>query len=213
MSETYVIKKIMEPFTDDVWEQIPTLRVQNFPWDENGYKPETIAKICYRDKAIHVFLKSYEKKIRAVYESINDPVCRDSCMEFFFILNPESDDRYMNMEMNPIGTFLLGFGKDRHSRFKIEGLSPDIFNIKTSVKKDRINQYNGEYWTLQYEIPFSFLEKYYGKTEIRSGKIIKGNVYKCGDDTEYPHYGCWNRVTSEKPDFHRPECFGDFILE
>ena len=135
MSETYVIKKIMEPFTDDVWEQIPTLRAQNFPWDENGYKPETIAKICYSDKAIHVFLKSYEKKIRAVYESINDPVCRDSCMEFFFILNPESDDRYMNMEMNPIGTFLLGFGKDRHSRFKIEGLSPDIFNIKTSVKR------------------------------------------------------------------------------
>jgi hypothetical protein len=66
MSETYVIKKIMEPFTDDVWEQIPTLRVQNFPWDENGYKPETIAKICYSDKAIHVFLKSFMSSFLAM---------------------------------------------------------------------------------------------------------------------------------------------------
>ena len=42
---------------------------------------------------------------------------------------------------------------------------------------------------------------------------MKGNFYKCGDDTKYPHFGCWNEVVWEEPDFHRPECFGDLILE
>ena len=213
MSETYVIKKVGDHFTEEQWGEIPELQLNNFPWDENGYKPKTIAKIAYNNEGLHVFLKSYEKKIRAVHESINDPVCQDSCMEFFFNPDPTFDDRYMNLEMNPIGTFLLGLGKDRHCRSQLQGLSDDVFNIRTSVNKGKKDQYNDEFWTLQYTIPFSFLERYYGKLDIKPGMVMKGNVYKCGDLTEYPHYACWNLVNSDKPDYHRPESFGQFVLE
>lgn len=212
MSKTYVIKKVSNLFTEDLWDGIPELHLEHFPWDENGYKPKTTAKICYNDHGIHVFLKSYEKKIRAVYESINDPVCQDSCMEFFFNPNPKADDRYMNLEMNPIGTFLLGLGKDRHSRSQLQGLSADMFNIRTSVSKEQREHYTEDYWTLKYEIPFSFLEKYYGKLDIKPGMKMRRNVYKCGDSTEYPHYACWNFVGSDNPDYHLPEYFGEFVL-
>lgn len=213
MSETYMIKRVDDCFTEEQWENVPELSLKYFPWDENGYKPKTSAKIAYNNEGIHVYLKSYETKIRAEYESINDPVCQDSCMEFFFNPNPEKDDRYMNMEMNPIGTFLLGMGKDRYSRGQLQGLSADIFNIKTSVEKGKKDQYKDEFWTLQYTLPFSFLEKYYGKLDIKSGSTMKGNVYKCGDKTDYPHYACWNFVRSDKPDYHRPESFGLFVFE
>ena len=213
MLETYQIKKVSDQFTQEHWDDVPELQLKYFPWDKNGYKPKTTAKIAYNSQGIHVYLKSYEKKIRAVCESINDPVCQDSCMEFFFNPNPEFDDRYMNLEMNPIGTFLLGLGKDRHSRGQLQGLSADIFNIKTSVKKEEKDQYSDDSWSLQYTIPFSFLEKYYGKLDIKSCMAMKGNVYKCGDNTEYPHYACWNLVKSDKPDYHRPESFGQFVLE
>ena len=35
-----------------------------------------------------------------------------------------------------------------------------------------------------------------------------GNFFKCGDLTEQAHYLSWNPVTSEQPDFHRPQDFG-----
>ena len=38
--------------------------------------------------------------------------------------------------------------------------------------------------------------------------VLKANFYKCGDKLSVPHYLSWNPVTTEKPDFHRPEYFG-----
>ncbi len=212
MYNSYIIKKVNEISAGIDWEQIPELNVDNFPWDETGYRPKTVAKICYSNKGLHVFLKSYEKNIRAVNNCINDPVCQDSCMEFFFNPNPEKDDRYMNLEMNPIGTFLLGFGKDRHTRGQLKNLNNETFEIKTVVNKENVKCFDEDFWTLEYIIPFSFMEQYYGILEIKPGKKLKGNVYKCGDKTEIPHYGCWNRINWEKPDFHRPDFFGEFIL-
>jgi tRNA-dihydrouridine synthase A len=34
-----------------------------------------------------------------------------------------------------------------------------------------------------------------------------GNLYKCGDKTPQPHYLSAFPIQSEKPDYHRPECF------
>ena len=39
------------------------------------------------------------------------------------------------------------------------------------------------------------------------------NFYKCGDETQKPHYLSWNPVKTSKPDFHRPEYFGKLIFE
>ena len=41
---------------------------------------------------------------------------------------------------------------------------------------------------------------------------VRANFYKCGDKTAHPHFLSWNPVVSSKPDFHRPECFGELIL-
>jgi hypothetical protein len=49
--------------------------------------------------------------------------------------------------------------------------------------------------------------------DFSSGKRMKGNFQKCGDKTKFPHYGSWNRIDTPEPDFHRPEYFGDLILE
>ncbi|MGN1071022.1 MAG: carbohydrate-binding family 9-like protein [Candidatus Fimadaptatus sp.] len=42
---------------------------------------------------------------------------------------------------------------------------------------------------------------------------MRGNVYKGGGKTRFEHYGMWNPVTSDHPDFHRPESFGLLVLE
>jgi len=65
-----------------------------------------------------------------------------------------------------------------------------------------------EKWILQYEVPFSLIEKYFGSV----GSCLHANFYKCGDKTVHPHYACWNPVGGEKPNFHQPESFGKLIL-
>lgn len=195
-----------------VWEEIPPLFIDNFPWDENGYKPKTEVRIFYSDTKFYLLFKVFEYEIRAECVNINDPVCTDSCVEFFFNPAPERDDRYMNFEINPIGTFLLEIGKDRYSRKPINDVSPEMFEIFTSVTKDSVKNYKGPLWMVQYSIPFSFIEKYYGKLDFCCGKVVKANFYKCGDKTRYPHWACWNKIEAPYPDFHRPEFFGELIL-
>lgn len=212
---TVIMKMDEKDFISDhkIWEGISPINIDNFPWNENNYMPRVEAKICYTDSHFHVYFKVYEKKIRAVYTNMNDPVCRDSCVEFFFNPNPEDDDKYLNFEINVIGNLLLGLGRERSDRVCLNGFSPELFKIQSSVSRDKVNNYNSDFWTIEYSIPFTFIEKYYGKVRFVSGQKIAANFYKCGDDTEYPHYGCWNPIVNEVPDFHRPEFFGTLILE
>jgi len=36
----------------------------------------------------------------------------------------------------------------------------------------------------------------------------KANFFKCGDDTQQPHFLSWQPIDTPRPDFHRPEFFG-----
>lgn len=43
-------------------------------------------------------------------------------------------------------------------------------------------------------------------------KTAKAGFYKCGDETGRPHYGSWQKVETDAPDFHRPEFFESFEI-
>ena len=79
--------------------------------------------------------------------------------------------------------------------------------VKTAVKEE-------DKWSVEAFVSINDLNKIYGvdKEVFKVGYEFKGNFYKCGDETEIEHYLMWNRVETEKPDYHRPEYFGKFIL-
>ena len=60
--------------------------------------------------------------------------------------------------------------------------------------------------------PLKLIETVYGNADYQTGRVIRANFYKCGDETPIPHFGMWSPVDNETPDFHRPEYFGKFIL-
>lgn len=131
-------------------------------------------------------------------------ICTDSCMEFFFSPVPE-DGRYFNIELNLNGAIFLGFG---HGRADSIRLIPEdhkkLFNIRTNKTADG--------WEIFYEIPLEFLHVFYPDYDFKSGRVIRANCFKCGDLTVQPHYMMWNETTSETPDFHRPQDFGRMIF-
>lgn len=67
---------------------------------------------------------------------------------------------------------------------------------------------------MKYYIPDSFLKKWYPdvdeKSQGNSATVAKGNVYKCGEETDHSHFTVWSEVLVKNPDFHQPDFFGIF---
>lgn len=197
---------------EDIWDEIPKIEIGIFPWDTNGYKPESEAQMFYTDVDFRLRLSSKEKNIRAVNLNMNENVYEDSCLEFFLLPGLLGERKYMNFEFNALGVLLLGIGDGRNNRIHPK-INPDKFEIKASLNIENMKNYNGDLWTIEFKIPFDFLEEHYGRHDFLSGYKMKANFYKCGDKTEYPHYGCWNPIENLTPDFHLPQYFGELILE
>lgn len=59
-------------------------------------------------------------------------------------------------------------------------------NVFSTVSEKTLEAYNGPYWEVAWQIPFAYLEKYYGKMYFSAGKRMKANFYKCGNEAEFP---------------------------
>jgi len=213
----YTVKKLdydVVSFTNkDLWENIKSIEIKHYLWMNNGYTPKVIAKLLYSDNYIYVFFKVFEKKISIQYTNLGDPVYKDSCVEFFFNPFPYKSKDYFNIEINAAGAMLIGVGESRaaekRNTFSKDELSG--FEIITSVKQPLSGYHGKDFWTLHYKIPIKFFENHY-KISFASEPGI-GNFYKCGDETEFEHYGAWNFIHNKTPNFHLPQYFGEIQFE
>ena len=205
------IDKSQERFSrQSFWKDVPLLEIGNYLWMRNNYKPKVDAQICYSDNFLFLRFEAFEKEIRATYAEINSPVYKDSCVEFFFNPFPEISETYFNFEINPLGAMLVEFGKDR----KRNALSVDEIKgieVDASVTAPVEGLHGAESWRIYCKIPLAIFERYYRKEFLFDN--AKGNFYKCGDETKFKHYGAWNEIISEKPNFHLPQFFGELIFE
>ena len=141
-------------------------------------------------------------------------------MEFFFQPDPQRDPRYINLEFNSLGTHLIGMGTGRHDLRFLQYTDRELLDVRSGILKapgDGEGGVNQERpgirgWFVSFAVPFAYLKKYFPDFSPHKGVLMKGNFYKCGDLTLYPHYGCWSSIRYEKPDFHRPEYFGELVF-
>jgi len=181
------------------WQEVPCVNVLEQPWFFVS-EIKMSCQLMWDEENLYIHQYANEKNIRSTYTTHLSHVCDDSCMEFF--ISPKTDDkRYFNFEVNPYGAMMLGFGRGREDRIKLLVKNPtEYFNIKTNVNADN--------WEVFYTIPLSFFEIFFPGFFFERGMNMNVNFYKCGDKTEQPHYITWNKVTSSKPDYHRPSDFG-----
>lgn len=177
--------------------------IQTTPWAAYPYRPQVAFAMAHGDRG--VFLKFYveEKHIRAVYSEPNDPVYKDSCVEFFVSFGDEM--QYYNFEFNCAGTCLLSFGKERARRIMSSDELIRSIAFRSSIKPASSKD-STIGWELTLSIPFSAFQ--YHEIDSLGGKKCRANFYKCGDDLPEPHFVVWNEIKTEEPDYHRPEFFG-----
>jgi len=211
MALSYEIVRVRKDFDvgspPGVWRAIPALNIGHYLWMKNGYEPPVEVRVCTSERYLYVRFDVLEKRVRARFTGFQDPVYKDSCVEFFVDVFPGLKLGYVNFEANAAAAFLIAFGPDRHQRRPLRKEELHGFQSSSSIKGPVDGDIPAGSWALAYKVPLDLFRRLYGR-EVRPGHRAAGNFYKCGDETEFPHYGAWSPVGTPEPDFHRPEFFG-----
>lgn len=192
-----------EQISEAKWRDAPIAQMNHWHAEGTQYHPPAFGQLIETHQAFYVRLRCEESKPQAIQSLPNSPVCTDSCLEFFLNPVPE-ENRFMNFEFNAKGTML--FGINECGQFHC--LDP-LFHTGC-FPHARVSR---EEWEIQFCIPKCLLHRLFPSYDSEKARKMRGNFYKCGDNTRQPHYGSWSKVTRNPVDFHCPECFGVFLLE
>ena len=64
-------------------------------------------------------------------------------------------------------------------------------------------------WEVTVAIPWTTMGYEAGKLPTS----LRANLYKCGDKTPHPHFLSWAPIEEAQPAFHRPQFFGELLLQ
>ena len=173
----------------------------NMKWIANQgiMHPMVTAEVTRTEKSLTVKFTVEEPVdcFRAAVQEDNGRSWEDSCVEVF-LQNPANPAEYFNFETTSRGFVLAARGSRRENR---QTLPLDaIAKIKRSGTAPSI-QDDSVYWCMEIEIPAEI----FGIKKFK--EPLCGNLYKCGDKSNTPHYLSAYPIETEKPDFHRPEFF------
>ena len=177
-------------------------------WSELNHIPDTKFTIAYNADAIVVKYYVSEGYHQATFTQPNDPVFKDSCVEFFIAIDDSGN--YYNFEFNSLGTCLASYGKDRNGRTKLDkGIINEIV-CWVDWKEDPHTEMRFKWELTVVLTPAVFI--YNQITHFTSGRY-KANFYKCGDDLAEPHYLAWNKIANPVRDFHQLDYFGLLLFD
>ncbi|THU32449.1 hypothetical protein FAM09_27025 [Niastella caeni] len=190
-----------------ILDKAPRQQLVYVPWADFPYRPEVLFSIAHGCDAVFIKYFVKEKTVRAVNNTLNSPVYKDSCVEFFIGFGNEP--AYYNFEFNCIGTHLIGYGANNTDRT----LLPNEISQQVKYKSELTNDQNQETigWELTLLIPVSVF--YFHNIQSINGRQCVANFYKCGDELPEPHFVTWSNIQWPQPNFHLRQFFGTLVFE
>jgi hypothetical protein len=181
--------------------------IDHSPWPDFPQEPATSFTIAHIKDAILLKFYVAEPDPRITFYTANDPVYKDSCVEFF--ISWDAGRTYYNLESNAIGTCLIGYGAGRENRSPLSTeLIQTVGHYSSLPSSSQDEPSTG--WSLTLKIPLEIFIHDSITTLPATG--AKANFYKCGDDCAAPHYLAWNNIATPSPDFHQSRFFGDLLF-
>lgn len=184
------------------WSTVPAAQIDNYGW-QSAEKFEARAQlVLVKGQKFVCRMVCLQPDPWANCNENGDKIWLDSVLELFVKFGA---DGYLNVEMNSRGNKLEEFGESRQMRTRLSG-------ITTVTARKACDS-----WQLEVTLPLSKVKSLYhgfDTDQIKEGFEFGLNFYKTGLDpkTGLSHYGMWNPVESERPDFHRPDQFGTGVI-
>ncbi len=205
----YIVKHISKP--------AEVAEVANFRPESSVFRPKVSVRLNYDDDGIHGVFQVEDQFVRSVWTNFQDPVWKDSCVEFF--MQPKPDKGYFNLEMNAGGAHLCFYITDPtripggfKEYVKLPTEIGQTIRIQSSLPKTVDPEIKEPVsWDLKFFVPFAALEKFVGPIGNIKGQEWRGNFYKCGDELSQRHWASWSPV--DELNFHLPRCFGTILFE
>ena len=186
-------------------EEAQKIKVDYPNWGFEEYLPETTAQLAYDETGFYVKFVVKEANPQIDRTKHQTSVCQDSCVEFFVNFDPEHSDKYINIEVNAIGTVNSALRTDIRNYESLSDDEIERFHIKPFI--------HDKEWGVEYHISEAFLQSKYPGFKMENCKYIKCNMYQCGNEHMPKHRLSLFPVLSEKPNFHLPEFFGIIKVE
>ena len=186
---------------------LPFYRIDAVNWETYPYCPEASFRIAHNGEVIFLNFRVNESDIKAVCNHDNGRIWEDSCVEFFVSFDEQS---YYNIECNCIGKLLIAKGFGREGRIPLPEALLKHIDRWSSLGYSPVENLIGD-WEVSLIIP---KEIFYPEISKNFNNIkARGNFYKCGDNLQTPHFLSWSPINCKNPDFHRPEFFGELLLD
>ena len=177
-------------------------------WPETfPYAPLCSGRVARTKDALVVDFRVSGLDLRAQNTEDNGRQWEDSCVEVF-IKDPEKAD-YYNFEINALGKVLACYGPVREGRTRRPQEQMEQILRFGHLEGGPLDKEGVQTWRVGVVIPFELIGVDHGNLP----HSIRANFYKCGDKTAHPHYLSWSPIDTPKPDFHRPEFFGELLLK
>ncbi|GAB6095827.1 carbohydrate-binding family 9-like protein [Desulfatiferula olefinivorans] len=204
---------LTDPFDQGIWAGVPAQTLDFYMGDPPRHRPLTRFKIAWDTDMVLIAFEVHDRYVLARGRSYQAPVCRDSCVEFFFTPGSRRDTGYFNLEINCGGTGLFEFHPDQapplsmpREAFDRIGIRPELPAVIDPEIPDPLT------WRLTALLPVDILRPYGPVTPPRPGAVWRGNIYKCADHSSHPHWLTWAPVLFPRPRFHLPQWFGDLVF-
>lgn len=212
----YEVKRLTQPMKIDgnwdkpEWQTIEPLELTYHMGKKPEHFPKIQAKLMYDERAVYVIFRADDQYVRAVAEKHQGPVCRDSCVEFFFTPGTDVKKGYFNLEMNCGGTMLFKFQVIPRESTPIDPADVERVEVAHSLPKIVEPEIaDPTVWTVEYRLPTDMLTKQMPDAVMPApGVTWRANFFKCADRTSHQHWLTWSKINQQKPNFHMPECFG-----
>jgi hypothetical protein len=202
---------------DPRWPLAERLLINEFRPEGSDHHPQTSLRLLHDGQAIHGLFHVQDQYVRCTHQAYGDPVCQDSCVEFF--VQPKPGCGYFNFEFNCGGAFLCchitdetripGGFKAFHKLSVEEARGVQVATSLPKYVEPEIAQ--PVTWWLAFTVPVRVMERLVGPVGVLSGRAWRANAYKCGDATSHPHWAAWAPV--DQLNFHLPRCFGELWFE
>ena len=200
------------PWEGPFWRQAEEARIDQFHPAGSSHRPVARARLLYDDGNLYLRFRVEDCYVVAKHTQFQDPVWRDSCVEFF--VQPRPSSGYFNFEINCGGALLSYYIEDptrtADGFAKFTRLAPEHgarIRITHSLPSIVMPEQAGPTtWHVGCQIPLAVLEAYAGPLGPLVGQAWRGNFYKCADDSSHPHWASWAPIGAVL-NFHQPACF------